>query len=73
MITYSTNKRGETLEHCSDGITLNFSYWECDCTGEVENWIHRIDVKQCPVCNALEQDHPTARALDVDIMVGSLG
>ena len=65
-LTYSKNKRGETLEHCIDGLTLNFSYWECSCPS---NWIHHIDIKECPGCNAWEEDHPNARAEDVELML----
>lgn len=69
MLTYSTNKRGETIEHHSDGVTLNFSYWECSCPGELANWIHHIDLKECTVCNASAEDHPNAYAEEVEMML----
>jgi hypothetical protein len=68
-LTYSFNNRGEVLEHCSDGITLNFSYWECSCPGDLSNWIHHYDIEECPKCNALQEEHPNAYAEEVEMML----
>ena len=67
-LDYSLNNRGEMLEHCSDGITLNLSYWECGCLG-LSYSIHEIDEEECPRCSALKEDHPNAYASDVEEML----
>ena len=70
-LDYSTNNRGEILEHCSDGITLNLSYWECGCDS-LCNSIHTVDVEECPRCGALKEENANAYAIDVEEMLEEL-
>ena len=67
MITLSKNERGDDLEQCSDGVTLNLSYWECECD---EHYIHHRSKVKCNRCHAEYSDQPNAREEDVKAMLG---
>lgn len=56
------NKLGQTIENHENGITLNLSYWDCECN---ENYIHPISHKACLVCGAEQDDQPNSRAGEV--------
>lgn len=71
-LSYSTNDAGDTIETHSDGVVLNFSYWECICTGGLQAWIHHISKPMCTGCNYTIDDGASARNADVQHMIMEL-
>ena len=62
MLEYSTNKQGDTIEIHSDGVILNFSFWDCGCE---DNYIKPVAQKHCDACGSTIDDGASSREDEV--------
>ena len=49
------------------GLTTEH-FWDCDCEGSFDNYIHPKTLKRCPVCKAKREDCPDSHISEVQAM-----
>lgn len=47
-------------------IILNLDYWDCECE---HKYIHRIEQKECNVCAQTQEQSPSSREYEVQMLV----
>ena len=61
------NAHNERIEIFPDMI-LNLEYWDCECE---KDFIHPISQKDCVVCGSLQEESPSSRENEVELLVRS--
>ena len=55
------NQHKERLQFVGD-ITLNLDFWDCGC---VNNYIHSIRKRVCPICGFYQENCPSSRENEI--------
>lgn len=61
----SLNEYNERLENLGD-IILNLDYWDCECEN---NFIHPISQQRCNVCGSEQEESPSSRENEVQLLL----
>lgn len=60
----SLNDDKERLQHVGD-IILNLDYWDCECKN---NFIHLISQQRCDICGSDQEESPSSRENEVQLL-----
>jgi hypothetical protein len=61
----SLNDYNERLQRTGD-IILNLDYWDCECES---NFIHPISQQMCDICGAIQEESPSSRENEVQLLL----
>jgi len=57
--------RTKASKHKADVIATDPDYWDCECDGPLENFIHPKSQKSCPKCGTFADEQPDSRVNEV--------